>query len=555
MKNPRYYCVLLFLSTVMAAAHGQSAADEIYKGQTHSAPENIAVPGPTDPLGRSTPHGTVFGFLQEAQSGKFKAATYYLQLSKKERAIKGESIARQLHALMDSAFVGRVGTISDHREGSVQVDVPQDHERIGVFRINGTETNVELVRVSDPTAGEVWLFSSEILSAVPDLYSQIETSEVESRLPRFLATAPVLSTPLWRLIAFVLLIPISYALAWGIVRLLRTCKRIWLRWRHRQLLDDINNSVAPPATLLLTVICHQIGVYFLGVPLLFRVYYQRLTGVIFVAGVAWLVFRLINRWAQRERVKALAGSGSRSSIVLLGQRIIKVVVVIVAVLVMLSILGFDTATAIAGLGIGSLAIAFAAQKTLENLFGGISILFDEVIRVGDVCRIGEQVGTVEDISLRSTRIRTLDRTELCVPNGQLANMNVENLSRSNKCLFSAKLGLRHETSPSQLRWLLEEIPALLRHHPKVDPRVARVRFIGFGESSLDVQIHCHILTGDFNEFLAIREELLLRIMDVIAGAGTGIALPSRTLYMTQDEHLGHQPAGAPESISGLRDRG
>jgi len=243
-------------------------------------------------------------------------------------------------------------------------------------------------------------------------------------------------------------------------------------------------------------------------------------------------------------------SGNRMT----GQRILKVLVVIVAVLVMVSILGFDMTTAVAGLGIGSIAIAFAAQKTLENLFGGISIIGDQVIRVGEICRIGDKIGTVEDISLRSIRIRTLDRTELSVPNGQLANMNVENLSRSNNSLFRAKIGLRHDTSPDQLRSLLKEMPALLRRHPKVNPEVARVRFVGFGESSLDVEIHCHILTGDLDEFLAIREDLLLRIMDLVAGAGAGFAIPSRTLYVTQDQDLDYQRAATVENASGHHDR-
>ena len=557
MKNSFRCCVVLIFLSILAIAHGQSVAKEIDKAKAQNSPQTRATPTEAgDPLGRSTPHGTVFGFLQATQSGKFKEATQYLQLSKNERDTKGEQIAHQLHELMDSAFVGRVGTISDHREGSVQEGVPQDHERIGVFRINGRETSVDLVRVSDPAAGEIWLFSSQILADVPELFSQIESSEVESRLPRFLATTQIFSTSLWRVVAFLLLVPVSLGLAWGIVKLLRAGLRIWLRWRDHTFIEDVHISLAAPATVMLTVVFHLIGIYFLGVPLLIRVYYQRLAGIILVAGLAWLVFRIINRWGERARLKALAGSGySSDSIVLLGQRILKVLVVIVAGLVMLSIFGFDITTAVAGLGIGSLAIAFAAQKTLENLIGGISILGDQVIRVGELCRIGDKVGTVEDISLRSTRIRTLERTELSVPNGQLANMNLENLSRSDTSLFRTTIGLRHETSPDQLRSLLKEMPALLRQHPKVDPDVARVRFIGFGESSLDIQVHCHILTGNIAEFLAIREELLLQIMDLVAGAGVEFAVPARTLYVAQDQDLDHQRTSAPETATRLRHNG
>ena len=536
-RNTRPYCTLLILWLITAVALGQSITNQ--EGNLHhrstSETETHTEKG-RDPLGRSTPHGSVFGFLQAAQSGKYQEAAKYLQLSNSERAIHGEQLAEQLHELMSIAFVGRVGAISDHPEGSVQEGVPQDHERIGVLRLDDSATDVDLVHVSDPSVGGIWLFSSQLLAKVPDLSDRIGISEVESKLPHFLETRRVLSTPLWRLIAFVLLIPISFGLSWGIVYLFCAGQRIWLRWRHHTFLEDVHDSLAAPAAIILTVVLHQVAVYFLHIPLLIRVYYQRSAGIVLVAAIAWLVLRLISRWGERARVKTLTTSGYRSgSILLLGQRILKVLVGIVALLIMINILGFDMTAAIAGLGIGSVAVAFAAQKTLENLLGGISIIGDEVIRVGEVCRIGDRIGTIEDISLRSTRIRTLDRTELSVPNGQLANMNVENLSRRDASLFQANIGLRHETSLDQLRSLLKQIPSLLRHHPKVDSEFVRVRFVGFGESSLDIEINCRILTGNLQEFLAIREDLLLQIIDFLAGAGVALALPSRTVYLTQDQ--------------------
>jgi MscS family membrane protein len=507
---------------VQAAAYGQPAAKEAAKAQ--GSEQAQATPTPGDSLGRDTPHGTVFGFLQAAQSGKYQKASEYLRLSKRERARDGERLARQLQALMDNAFVGRVGAISERPEGSAQAGVAQDHERVGVFRIDERETDVDLVHVAEAGGGEVWLFSSETLAAVPELYDKLETGEIESHLPGFLGTTRFFSTPLWRWIAFLLLIPISLALSWAVVGLLSKGTRIWRRWRRFPVMQDIHASMAGPAKLILTIVFHAIAVAFLALPLLPREYYRRSAGVLLAAGVAWLVFRLIDRWGERARLKALSGSGYKSgSVVLLGQRILKAVVVVAAALVMFSILGFDMTAAVAGLGIGSIALAFAAQKTLENLFGGISILGDQVIRVGETCVIGDKEGVVEDISLRSTRLRTLNRTELSVPNGQLANMNVENLSRRDSFLFQATIRLRHETSPEQLRSLLKEMQNLLRSHPKVDPKVARVRFVGIGEIGLEIAIHCHVRTSILDEFLAVREDLLLRIMDLVGEAGTGFA--------------------------------
>ena len=547
---PRYLAILLSASILAGTLHRMAGQAVTKPGSRAGAePEQVH-----DPLGRSTPQGTVLGFLQTAQSDKFKEAAEYLQLSKRERATEGEQLARELHVLLDSALVGRVGTISNQPNGSVQIGIPEDHERIGIFRVNGTETPVDLVHVSNPGGGEIWLFSSEVLARVPDLFRQMEGNDMEPELPGFLVSNQLFSTPLWRVIAFLLLIPVSFGLGWAMTRLLRAAVRAWSKQHHRSGLESVYDSLTAPVTLILTVLLHQVGIHFLGVPLLIRVYYQRAVWLIVVAGLAWLVFPLINVWGERARRRTLAGAAGHSdTIVFLAQRILKVAVVVIATLVMLSMLGINMAAAVAGLGIGSIAIAFAAQKTLENLLGGVSILSDQVIRVGELCRVGEDTGTVEDISLRSTRIRTLNRTELSVPNGKLANMTVENLTRGDKSLFRTKISLRYETSSAQLRWLLTETQNLLHNDSRVEAESARVRFVGFGETGLDIEINCHILTRAFAEFLAIREELLLRIMDIVAGAGIRFAFPSRVLYAGREEvSVKPQNHGADEMAHAAR---
>jgi MscS family membrane protein len=201
-------------------------------------------------------------------------------------------------------------------------------------------------------------------------------------------------------------------------------------------------------------------------------------------------------------------------------------------------------TALAGVGLGGIAIALGAQKTLENLFGGISILSDESLRVGDTCVIGTRVGTVEDISLRSVRIRTVERTELSIPSGTLATMSIENLSRRDKVLFNTTFGLRYETTVDQLRYVLAGVRRMLYEHPKVETVSARIRFAGFGASSLDTEIFCYVLTEDYSEFLAIREDLLLRVMEVVTAAGSAFALPARTIYQTSDPGVDKRRAEA-----------
>ena len=231
---------------------------------------------------------------------------------------------------------------------------------------------------------------------------------------------------------------------------------------------------------------------------------------------------------------------------MLGERLLTALVVIVAVLATLGILGFNLTTVLAGLGIGGIAIAFAAQKTLENLFGGVSVLADEVILVGDYCRFGDRTGTVEDISLRSTRVRTDARTELSIPNGALATMNIENFTRRDKIQFNPVLAIRYETTADQLRYLLAEVRRMLYEHPKIESDSASIRFANFDNSALRLEIASYVLTRDANEFNAIREDLLLRIMDIVEKSGSSFAFPSQTLYFSRDSGIDKEKASAAE---------
>jgi MscS family membrane protein len=196
--------------------------------------------------------------------------------------------------------------------------------------------------------------------------------------------------------------------------------------------------------------------------------------------------------------------------------------------------GFDVTALLAGLGIGGLAVALALQKTLENLFGGATLIADRPVQVGDFCRFGDKVGTVEEIGLRSTRVRTLDRTVVTIPNADFSTMQLENFARRDRIWYHPTLGLRYETTPEQLRYVLVEIRKLFYSHPRVDPEPARVRFTGFGAYSLDLEVFAYVRVTDYGEYLEVAEDLNLRIMDVVTQAGTGFAFPSQTLYVRPD---------------------
>ncbi len=213
-------------------------------------------------------------------------------------------------------------------------------------------------------------------------------------------------------------------------------------------------------------------------------------------------------------------------------------------------LGVPVYGIVAGLGVGGLAIALAAQPTIENLIGGMNLFADRPIRVGDLCKYGDETGWVEAIGIRSTRIRGLDRTLTTIPNAALAKMPIVNLTRRDQMLIRTVIGVRYETTPEQLRYVLVKLREMLLGHPRVTPDRMRARFVGFGASSLDIEVFAYVMTSDWAEFLGIREDILLRVMDIIEEGGASIAFPSQTLYLGRDR----APDGAKVLAAEIRVR-
>jgi len=205
------------------------------------------------------------------------------------------------------------------------------------------------------------------------------------------------------------------------------------------------------------------------------------------------------------------------------------------VLLLAEVLSMPWQGVVAGLSIGGLAIGLAARSTLENFIGGLTLLADKPIRVGDFCQFGGQLGTIEGLGLRSVKVRSLDRTVVTVPNGEFVNLHLENYSRRDSILLRTTLQLRYETTPDQLRWVLTQLRKLFLQHPAVLAEPSRARFIGFGAHSLDIELFAYVDTNDYNTYLGIQEDLFLRMIDLVERSGTGFAFPSTVNYLTRDK--------------------
>ena len=216
-------------------------------------------------------------------------------------------------------------------------------------------------------------------------------------------------------------------------------------------------------------------------------------------------------------------------------------------------LGAELIPILAGLGVGGLAVALAAQTTIANFIGGLILFIDKPVRVGDFCRYGEdpapgwlRIGTVEQIGWLSTRVRGIDRTLTTIPNAEFSKMHIVNLTERDQRLFRTTLQLRYETTPEQMRFVLTRLRELLLGHPMVTATPARVRYISLGTYSKDLDVFAYLACKAEDDFLAIQEDLLLRMEDIVNEAGTGFAFPSQTAYLARDAGLDAERGEAAE---------
>jgi MscS family membrane protein len=312
--------------------------------------------------------------------------------------------------------------------------------------------------------------------------------------------------------------------------------RAWQRFRRQPGLEGLH---APrPVRLLLLALVIRWATTGLNLSLLTRQVWSALSTIIATVACVWLAF-ILNGWIEdRSRLRLEQGDDHGVvSILRLIRRAFDLLVVCAGAFFLLYHFNLNGTVAVTGLGVGGIAIALAAQKTLENMIGGISLIADKVVRVGDVLRVGDTRGTIEAIGLRSIRIRTADRSVISIPNGRISTEILEDFSRRDKFLFHPTLNLPPETTTAQMHSVLAAIRNLLLQHVQVERETVRVRFNCLGKTSLDVDVFAYICVLDTAAFLEVQEELLLGIMDTIEEAKAGVVLPPETTSVTSSPGL------------------
>lgn len=475
------------------------------------------------PPPQSTPRSAVTAFLQACNRGDYAKAAQSLDLRRippQSQAQQGPELARKLEAVLNSESSFSVLKLSDKPEGNPADDPDPNREHAAQITESGRTIDLDLERVTlKPASPPVWLFSEDTVAALPGLQVTSLSTTVQSYLPRFLVSIRLLETPLWKWAALAILALLLVAFSRLIDRILAVVLKFpEQRYRHLFQVPWLE-AVIRPLRVILCLAVLRIGLGFIDPSAIARLYAGGVIQLILVWSIAWCLIRLVGLFMNHLEANLRAPQQlAERSMLRLGRRTANLTIVIFAILLVLDNWGYNTATLIAGLGVGGIAVALAAQQSIANIFGGVSLIGDQPIRIGEFGKFGDMLGVVEDIGMRSTRVRTLSRTLVSVPNANFAGLNLENYSVRDKILFNPVFQVKRSTADDQLRSLMESLGKILSERKDVAVVPTPVRLTGLSAAAYSLELFGYVRTADIDEFYKIQSELLVSINRVFTEA-------------------------------------
>jgi MscS family membrane protein len=397
----------------------------------------------------------------------------------------------------------------------------------------------EIAIQSPEHVDELW--STRLLHVSGPMIPSVTASE----LPEFL-TEIYLGTPLWKIVLTFLCTAIALGGLFGLNALLRRRKA---DGQPRRNILRLLLSATTLAVVFSLNAFFEDQLFLTGSFARFETLLATLAIYSALAWTFWCFMIVLSDFNAKRR--SASGKYYDESVARLMNHIIAIVGVVWILAYGAQTLGFPLLSILAGLGIGGLAVALAIRPTLENLISGIVLYLEKSVKVGDYCSFSGQAGTVESIGIRSTHIRALDRTLIAIPNSKFVDMELVNWARCDEMLINSVIGLRYETDTEQLRYVLVSIREMMLGHPRINNDTIRVRLVGYESSSLDIEVRVYAKTREWNDFFAIKEDVLFRIKEIVEASGTGFAFPSQTVYVSHDQGL--DDAKTKSSIGKVRE--
>ena len=540
--NPITNCrhlLLVFVITCLTFAptvHALQEQQEEAPGLEQDVVEDNAF---KDNLGRDTPRSSFIGFLQHTEKFDFEGAAQYMDMRNLPRAVRehsAEELTRQLDFVIKRGMKINVDHLSKKVTGQVVDGLPDYRDELGHLISDDGEQVLYMQRVPGLDDNFIWKISNASIAIVPELYDYFSypdwVENIRGRLPE---DAGFLGIELFKWVIVIGIALVSLPIFWLIGFLLSFLFSKPGAPLHKPIRRIFTRPLPICATGWLTGrILHELG---LGATAQRIIEAKTLMTIVAV----WIIFSLIDLARAKRRETFLAQG--RSDAHILGRPLanaLKLFTLLAAVLIWLSNSGIDITTLLAGLGVGGIALALALQKPIEDLLGAVSIYSQQPIVTGDLCKYGTTLGRIEEIGLRTTRIRTLNNTLVSVPNCIIAHGAIENYSARETMLYHPELPLRYDTSREQMQTIIDAIDQMARDHDGVLTESVRIQFTEFSENSMIIKARIYVDTSDFSTYLQVVTELNMGIMKIVQDNDAHFAQGAKTVML----EYGNEPQTA-----------
>lgn len=481
----------------------------------------------TDPNsleGQGTPLATLIGLRDAMRAKDYAAAGEYLDrryIDEKVGDFSDETLIKAITYVWNRQNITDVTSVSDRPEGDLTDGLPEYRDQIGSVRLRDEEVPIYLQRIPDGRGGRIWKLSNATVARVPEMWDELGYSDAAISVSRLLPEFRFLGMENWQIVGFI----VFFMVAWPLASLVS-----YVLMRGALLIPNrfplsIKHFFRGPMRFFIFIFIARLMIDELGLSLTSRILLES-SGVDYIAFTV-IIMGLLSLLRDYQ-IRKMQHAGNAHYVALLKPftTIVKVFVVTIIALFWAKQAGYDMSTILAGLGVGSLAVALAAQKTLENVIGAITLYTARPVSAGDFCRFGNVKGTVEEIGLRSTIIRTMDRSMLVIPNSMFSSVEIENFSQRDRIRFFRRYQMQIPQS-GQMRHILEQIRQLAANSPHVIDETISIRFETITDANAILRIDLGVDTTDFQKFLAVVEELNLGILDIADQAGTRFTGPAR----------------------------
>lgn len=528
------FLILLALAFLlsMTLATPVIAAEVGALGGTSSTEETTRAPIP-DSFGRDTPRQTIQGFINALGENDYLLASNYLNLSKSDNPT---TIVRQFKQALDTGgrFLPDL-QISNAPEGNLSDQLPPNQEKVGNISINDKNVSLILERVVSDKGKQYWQFSTGTLSLVPDVIENTEPTLLSRYTIDSLEDKKLFGYQLADLVAAIMLALGSFLLTYIVIWLCYHFLRVAYPRVRGEPLPLPDKIILPLSVVVMALILSEVMVYS-GVSVTLREPINRFTEIASWLAITWLLLRIVDvLFTRAVNMSYKKNHIERVSILGLMRKVTKALLFIFAIIVIFGNLGFDLTTGIAALGVGGLALALGAQKTIENLVGSVVVVADSPVRIGDYCKFGTYEGTVIDIGIRSSRVRTLTRTVVTVPNGDFSSMQIENFTSRDMFQFLHNLYIKRNANIEVIFEMVNDLDKLLKEHELTNKEWNQANILELRQDCYVIQLRGYINSLDIIEFYGKQDKLLVDILTRVKNYKVEHALPTQQLIVNQGE--------------------